>query len=186
MKFFFESLEKLNKYASEVKNRTCCPHCAKKCFLISHGFIYKKTISGTKCIIGRRIYCSNRFNKNGCGRTFQLYIALIHPKIHYNATHSSTFVSCLIKCQSIQLAYLEATGSSEPRNAYRWIKKLYNNLTLFRNYIYMSGLNIITWSNDYKKNSYRSVLTSTLNQLQSLLKLNCSQRFQELAQKSFL
>jgi len=48
-----------------------CPHCRRIGFLILHGFL---TGYGQVSLVerGRRIYCSNRKNRPGCGRTFSL------------------------------------------------------------------------------------------------------------------
>lgn len=186
MKIFFKSLDKLSKYASEVNAGTSCPHCSKKYFLISHGFVYRKTTSGPKCIVGKRIFCSNRYNSSGCGRTFQLYLSLHPPKIHYHADHLNVFISSLVSGKSIQKAYLKATACNESRNAYRWLKKLYNNLMHLRNFVYNSGLDIIAWSNRYQENGFSCVLISTFAQLELTLNHHYSQLFQELAQKPIL
>lgn len=186
MKFFFESLDKLSRYASEVKAVTSCPHCSKKCFLISHGFVYRKTTSGPKCIVGKRVFCSNRCNSSGCGRTFQLYLSFHPPKIHYHAEHLNVFISSLVSGKSIQAAYLSATARNDSRNAYRWLKKLYNNLMHLRDFVYKSGLDIIAWSNKYQVNGFRCVLISTFAQLVLTLNHHYCQRFQEMAQKPIL
>ncbi len=50
-----------------------CPHCKRNGYLISHGYLYGFGKSST-CSIkrGHRIFCSNRKNKNGCGKTFSI------------------------------------------------------------------------------------------------------------------
>ena len=186
MKLFFNSMQHLNKYACEVKAVACCPHCANKHFLISHGFVYKKTVNGAKCIIGKRIFCSNRFSRSGCGRTFQLYLSLHLPRIHYDATHLNIFVHSITNNESIYLAYSKATGCYDSRNAYRWLKKLHAHLILFRGYIYKSGLDVLACLDKHQDNRFRSILASTLAVLFIALKSDYCQHFQEMAQQAFI
>jgi len=51
-----------------------CPYCKISGYLILHGYIKGyETASGNKVIKGRRIFCSNRNNKKGCGHTYSIY-----------------------------------------------------------------------------------------------------------------
>ncbi len=50
-----------------------CPHCKRKGYLILHGYLYgfsESTMDSIKR--GHRIFCSNRKNKSGCGKTFSI------------------------------------------------------------------------------------------------------------------
>lgn len=53
-----------------------CPHCGKTGFLIGHGGLsgYSES-SGETVQRGARFYCSNRYRKLGCGRTFSVLFA---------------------------------------------------------------------------------------------------------------
>lgn len=52
-----------------------CPHCKQTGFLIQHGYLRGLTPSGSvPCIRGKRIFCSNRSLKRGCGRTVSLQL----------------------------------------------------------------------------------------------------------------
>ena len=48
-----------------------CPHCGRSETLIGHGFVrgYSESCSDSE-VRGRRIFCSNRALRSGCGRTF--------------------------------------------------------------------------------------------------------------------
>jgi hypothetical protein len=99
--------------------------------LVSHGFVYKKH-SGSKIAVGKRIFCSNRQGKKGCGRTKRLYLNKDIPTLHYGTRHLLIFLTSLLSLMSIQKAYQEATGTCEARNASRWIGKLWMKFTQYR------------------------------------------------------
>jgi hypothetical protein len=54
-----------------------CPHCKAVGTLIRHGFLrgYDECHSQRKTIRARRVFCSNRHRRPGCGRTFSVWIA---------------------------------------------------------------------------------------------------------------
>jgi hypothetical protein len=61
----------------ERLKRTACPHCNTVGMLIRHG-----TLSGfddrtpqRRAIRARRVFCSNRYRRRGCGRTFSVRLA---------------------------------------------------------------------------------------------------------------
>ena len=58
-------------------------------------------------------FCSNRYGRKGCGRTFQLYVANEIPSCRYGATHLFVFIRALMAKLNIEEAYLKATGQSE-------------------------------------------------------------------------
>lgn len=51
-----------------------CPHCYRRGFLILHGYLYGY---GDTSLArrGHRIFCSNRKNRSGCGKTFSMLLA---------------------------------------------------------------------------------------------------------------
>jgi hypothetical protein len=58
---------------------TACPHCLRTGFLIKHGSLLGyvlnqtgNTVRGARAV---RVYCSNRYQGNGCGRTFSIWTA---------------------------------------------------------------------------------------------------------------
>ena len=61
----------------ERLKQTACPHCNTVGMLIRHG-----TLSGfddrtpqRRAIRARRVFCSNRYRRRGCGRTFSVRLA---------------------------------------------------------------------------------------------------------------
>ena len=62
---------------SEKLKVTACPHCKLTGLLVLHGFLrgYDESSPREKTIRARRIFCSNRNNRRGCGRTFSVWLA---------------------------------------------------------------------------------------------------------------
>ena len=53
-----------------------CPHCQRVGTLIRHGFLYGFDDSSKQATdAARRIFCSNRNHRPGCGRTFSVWLA---------------------------------------------------------------------------------------------------------------
>ena len=62
---------------TERLKQTVCPHCKTVGTLIRHGFLhgFDDSDSSQKVVRARRIFCSNRHRRPGCGRTFSIWIA---------------------------------------------------------------------------------------------------------------
>lgn len=56
---------------------TACPHCKRTGTLILHGYLsgYDLGAYSQRVLKGRRIFCSNRHRKQGCGKTFSVFKA---------------------------------------------------------------------------------------------------------------
>jgi hypothetical protein len=74
--WFFRSADEWNALAQRLKH-TPCPHCHAFGYLIQHGFLYgfDETSPRRKTVRARRIFCSNRNARRGCGRTFTVWRA---------------------------------------------------------------------------------------------------------------
>ena len=61
----------------EKLKATVCPHCKATGLLVLHGFLrgYDESSPREKTVRARRIFCSNRNNRQGCGRTFSVWLA---------------------------------------------------------------------------------------------------------------
>src|SRR6516165_9563964 len=62
---------------AERLKQTPCPHCRVVGALIRHGFLYgfDETNPRRRTLRARRIFCSNRNARRGCGRTFSVWAA---------------------------------------------------------------------------------------------------------------
>lgn len=55
-----------------------CPHCRQTGALIGHGLLRGYAERGSERVVrGRRLFCSNRARRRGCGRTFSVKLATV-------------------------------------------------------------------------------------------------------------
>jgi hypothetical protein len=75
-RWFYRSADEWIAIAERLK-QTPCPHCKVVGTLIRHGFLcgYDESNPQHKTVRARRIFCSNRYARRGCGRTFSIWIA---------------------------------------------------------------------------------------------------------------
>jgi hypothetical protein len=75
-RWFCRSENEWNAIAERLK-QTACPHCKAVGTLIRHGFLrgYDEGDSQRKTVRARRVFCSNRQRRRGCGRTFSVWVA---------------------------------------------------------------------------------------------------------------
>jgi hypothetical protein len=75
-RWFFRSADEWTAIAERLK-QTCCPHCKVVGTLIRHGFLrgFDESSPQRKTVRARRIFCSNRQARRGCGRTFSVWCA---------------------------------------------------------------------------------------------------------------
>lgn len=139
MQRFFPDFESLDRFTFSLgcfAEQLPCPHCAKCHQLVSHGVIYKQRSMNKREPVGKRVFCSNRYQHQGCGRTVQLYVATVTPKRQYAVAAVLAFVSALLREASVSAAYQTATGQANTRQAWRWLNNLMHRLTDFRTHIH--------------------------------------------------
>jgi len=75
-RWFCRGVEEWTAFAERVK-QTPCPHCKRVGALILHGALYgvDESSSQRKTLRARRVFCSNRNARPGCGRTFSVWLA---------------------------------------------------------------------------------------------------------------
>jgi hypothetical protein len=76
VRWFFGSADERPTIAEQLK-QWACPHCKVVGALIWHGFLrgFDESSPRQKTVRARRIFCSNRNARPGCGRTFSVWIA---------------------------------------------------------------------------------------------------------------
>lgn len=76
VRWFYRSDEEWSALAERLK-LTPCPHCHRVGALIRHGYLrgYDDSSPQRKTLRARRIFCSNRTARRGCGRTVSVWIA---------------------------------------------------------------------------------------------------------------
>lgn len=75
-RWFYRNEAEWNAIAERLK-QTPCPHCRVVGTLICHGYLrgYDEGNSQRKTVRARRVFCSNRNARSGCGRTFSIWCA---------------------------------------------------------------------------------------------------------------
>jgi hypothetical protein len=135
MQRFFDTFSSIDLFTLSLdhhQDKTQCAHCLKNNQFISHGIIYKQTSIAERKPVGKRIICSNRYGRSGCGRTVQLYVSNRIPRLHYDASVVFAFISLLLAKVCVTQAYQQATGQFEARHAWRWLSKLMRQLSAYR------------------------------------------------------
>jgi len=109
-----------------------CKNCATHNDFISHGFVIKKCSQNDPQKVGKRLLCANRYGRSGCGATLRLYLTASIPGFKHSAFVMTLFLTGLLRGLSIQEAYQSATHTDDPRHAYRWIRRCYDKLIVYR------------------------------------------------------
>lgn len=123
MQIYYPSLQAIEQRTMQLDSARC-PHCGRSRQLVSHGFIRKKQVRADRQAVGKRVLCSNRYHRTGCGRTMQLYLDATVRYLHRTGSAVVAFVLSLMAGMSIQAAYHDATGTATARRAYRWLHRL--------------------------------------------------------------
>lgn len=109
-----------------VQNILCgsCPHCKQCGFLRSHGYLrgYKECSGNQQVIRARRIFCSNRHNLGGCGKTFPIYLQGFIPSIAITTASLLLFFHNLLQDKSI--AKSSPFSDHSAKYPYRLLKKI--------------------------------------------------------------
>lgn len=135
MRQFYPDYESIHQFTLSLdyhQRELVCLHCSKSDQFVSHGIIYKQHSICDLEKIGKRIFCSNRYGRKGCGRTFGLYVANKIPRLRYGAAQLFVFITSLLANLSVAKAYQKATNQLESRNAWRWLNKLMHRLSHYR------------------------------------------------------
>ncbi len=120
IKACYSTTEEFKTFHSGLKH-LLCPHCRKRGHLILHGFLYG--YGDTDWITrGRRVFCSNRNRKSGCGRTFSLLKALFIRQLMISAR----VLSAVLKHLSQGLCPTKAGRIPEPQMSKTSIYRIYH------------------------------------------------------------
>ena len=131
MQIYYASLPAIEQQTMQLDHAQC-RHCGQTQQLVSHGFIYKKQVGADPTATGKRVHCSNRRQHTGCGRTMQLYLDATVRYLHYAGSQVVAFVLALVAGATVEQSYDQSTGTADPRNAYRWWRRLRAQLGDYR------------------------------------------------------
>jgi hypothetical protein len=138
MQKFFSNIESIDQFTFALdyhQHTLTCDSCLSHGQFVSHGFVYKQRSQMLCEPVGKRILCSNRYGRTGCGRTMQLYLASELPSCHYGTAQLIAFIDALFANVSIATAYANAIGKHASRHAWRWFKKLTQQLMTYRSHL---------------------------------------------------
>lgn len=189
MQIYYPSFQAIEQSTKQLENEQC-HHCRQTQQLISHGMVYKKQSGGEPAPIGKRVFCSNRNQHTGCGRTMRFYLDTAVRYLHYTGWHVVAFVLALIAGMSVQQAYCRATGTADPRHAYRWLHRLCAELSGWRSLCHqrlpaLTDTPVAT-PTTAKRQVRRSLLGSTFQQLLQHFGQPLCANYQRQLQRSFL
>lgn len=96
-RWFFRSDEEWSAIAERIKG-TPCPHCKAVGSLNRHGFLrgFDESSPRQKTVCARRVFCSNRNNRSGCGRTFSVWAADKIQRLSLTASALWRFLQCAV------------------------------------------------------------------------------------------
>ena len=185
MQIYYSSLEEIHQQTTQLENEKCI-YCGGS-HLVSHGYIYKKNSSSTEPVaVGKRLICSERYGRTGCGRTLQLYLASRVRYLHYAGCCVVALVSGLMAGLSTAKAYKDVTGTKDPRNAYRWLNRLIERISVYRSHFEKPKLDEAGDTSFLVSNPDRILLTSTFRALLDKFGDPLCRCYQQLLQISFL
>ena len=113
-----------------------CPHCDRHHALKAHGFLRAADSS----IRGIRLYCSNRYSNQGCGRTFPVYFEKHIPHASLTCQQVSSLIESyqeITQDKAVELIGRIAHGICSKSTAYRWIKKFRLSQSILRSLTYL-------------------------------------------------
>jgi hypothetical protein len=101
--YIYETELKNVKFKIKLKK---CPHCGIVGMFILHGYVYGYTETRTdKNIKGRRIFCSNRNKRTGCGKTLYYRIIDFLKQTLISSSTAWDFLHSIVSEKSIEKAY---------------------------------------------------------------------------------
>ena len=122
---FVSCQEALNDCLLKAK-LMACPHCKLTGTLVGHGWVKGYAERGQeRGIRGRRFYCSNRFLRPGCGRTFSILLDHVLSGFVVSVCTLLRFVVAVVAGTSRKAAWEQAaTGAFSVASGYRLWRRL--------------------------------------------------------------
>lgn len=96
-----------------------CPHCRQTGNLNAHGYLrgYGEGNNGN-AVRARRIYCSNRGRRVGCGKTHSYFHAQVIPRLSLTATTLWSFLSFVLSGVSRNSAHQTSHAPGTPQRTW--------------------------------------------------------------------
>ena len=132
LSYYYKSKKEFYQYYFRLKQESCpsCNHCG---CLILHGYL-PKAYNGKgseKLSRGRRIFCSNRNRRTGCGHTFSIIMNYVLKKHILNSKNLWLFLLNILQGMTKKEAFLKLKLPFTLSMAYRlWSKFILNQVRL--------------------------------------------------------
>lgn len=185
MQIYFADLQAIERHTMQL-DAEHCPHCHQARQLVSHGYVHKKRVRAEPERIGKRVFCSNRNQHTGCGRTLRLYLDATIRYLHHGADQVSAFILALLTGASIVNAYRMATGADTPRHGYRWLGRMFTQLSRYRSLRHRPDLPADAPPVPAIATGRRTCLVATFSALLTGFGPPLCARYQQQTQSSFL
>jgi hypothetical protein len=123
---FVHDRAELDAVLAEAK-QIVCPHCRRIGMVVGHGLLMGYAEHGGECVVrGRRLLCSRRFRRTGCGRTFSVLLATVLAGFVTRAGSLSCLLESVVAgglCR--KAAWEQAASGLTLRSGYRlWARLL--------------------------------------------------------------
>jgi hypothetical protein len=121
---YARSLSDLDEQGRKAKLQIC-PHCRRSGTLNGHGFLRGYGEDGTPQVLrGRRLFCSNRRRRPGCGRTFAVLHATVIARFMVTTATLLAFVDAVLAGAPRAAAWPRVTTAFCLRTGYRLWRRL--------------------------------------------------------------
>lgn len=119
-KRFYESEPELDQILAGLKT-VACPHCHRVSHLNRHGFLFgfNEKHQRDRTVRARRIFCSNRNQSAGCGRTFTIWAANKIKRLKLTADELWGFLKQAADSPSLAQTFREFYSEMARSAAYR-------------------------------------------------------------------
>ncbi len=131
IKTFYKSEEEFSDFYVMLK-LILCPHCQTRGYLILHGFLYGYSETDSNRIRrGHRIFCSNRNNRTGCGKTFSVLKSTFIKNFVISANTLWCFLDMVSKDNNLSSAFKDSGSAMQATSFYRIFTKFrYNQVRI--------------------------------------------------------
>ena len=85
-----------------------------------------------QAVRGQRVYCSNRGQRGGCGRTFSLFLAVVLPRHSLTATGLWSLLAALLSQRSVRAAAQSVRQPLALESVYHLLSRLRQQLDVLR------------------------------------------------------
>jgi len=120
IKQYYKTEEEFNRFYLKLKFSSC-PYCHVSGYLILHGYLYgySEQSDFEKIRRGRRIFCSNRNRKSGCGKTYSILIAGFIKNFMITAVTVWSFLDQWMRGMSLSEAFRRSGSKMAQSCVYR-------------------------------------------------------------------